>query len=125
MTLNLLLFSLLIKYFCVCLQCAHSDHGAEANEDSRVEEGLGGEKAVLLEGNVAGLVCVASGGQVAVNQVSCESLDSDVDLVAHNVASKARHSEVRPVSTLHTVDVLVVLNHVKSILKGISVEEGV
>jgi hypothetical protein len=90
-----------------------------------VEESLGGEKAVLLEGHVAGCVCVASGGQVAVNQVCCESLHSEVGLVAHHVASSARHGEVGPVSTFYAVDILVVLNHVKSILKGISVEQGV
>lgn len=64
-------------------------------------------------------------GDVSVDKVCSEALNRVVELVAQNVSGKTLHREVRPVSNLDAVFVLVVLNDVEAILEFLSVKERV
>ena len=79
----------------------------------------------LLDRRNSSVVDSAPVLQIVVNEVPSTSLNQKVHLIPIKVATKSLKSEVRPMSSHHTVLVLVVFDHSESIPQSFSVEEGV
>lgn len=89
--------------------------------DAHVHEHVG----FLLQGGQRGLMHHTPVLVVIVHEVASASLDQQVHLVPHEIPGCTLHGEVGPVSPLHTVQVLVVLDHSETVAQGFSVQQGV
>lgn len=90
-----------------------------------METQLGTEDNFSVDSHVGLVVHFSELRDISVHQVQSETLDSVVELVAHEVLGEAVHNVVGIVSMLNTVHVFVALNDVETVPKGLSVEEGV
>jgi len=76
---------------------------------------------VLLKSHDSSAIHVFSLSKIIVDEVSCETLNSKVELVAVCVAPETFHGVVRPEITFMPIHILVILNSLKSQFKVLSV----
>ena len=86
---------------------------------------LNRHERILLEGSFHTLPDAVVADKVVEDEEASESFQRVVEFVAVEVASQTTHGKVRPMCSLNTVQVLVVLNDLQSVFEGLSVKQRI